>query len=120
MNRYAYDLIDIPERAGKPRTNGLALVRSPGMGLTAQRGFPEEAGNFVDYVKFASVTPRIYRESLFGEKFRLYRQHDVGAMSGGIFSSSPGGSRNSTGTSRLSRKWDSVLSRSGTVCWKFR
>ena len=85
VDRYAYDFIDIPERAGKPRTRGLTLVRDPGMGLTSQRIFLEDAGEFVDYVKFRNVTPRLFRESLIREKIRLYRDYGVGAMSGGIF-----------------------------------
>ncbi|MBI3044517.1 MAG: phosphosulfolactate synthase [Betaproteobacteria bacterium] len=85
MDKYAYDFIDIPDRPGKPRTRGLTLVRDPGIGLTSQRIFLEDAGEFVDYVKFRNVTPRLYRESLIKEKIRLYREHGVAAMSGGIF-----------------------------------
>jgi len=85
MNRYAYDFLDIPEARPKPRTRGLTFVRDPGMGLTAQNIFLEDSGEFVDYVKFRNVTPRLYRESLLIEKITRYQRHGIRTMSGGIF-----------------------------------
>ena len=85
MNKYAYDFIDIPEGLPKPRTKGLTFVRDPGMGLTSQKIFLEDAADFVDYVKFRNVTPRLYRESLIKEKIALYQRNGIRTMSGGIF-----------------------------------
>ena len=85
MIKYAYDFIDIPEGKPKPRTKGLTFVRDPGMGLTSQSIFIEDAGEFVDYVKFRNVTPRLYRESLIKEKILRYQQNGIRTMSGGIF-----------------------------------
>ncbi|MBI3938725.1 MAG: phosphosulfolactate synthase [Betaproteobacteria bacterium] len=85
MTKYAYDFIEIAERASKPRDRGLTFVRDPGTGLTAQRIFLESAGEFVDYVKFRNVVPRLFRESLIKEKIALYKQNGVRVMSGGIF-----------------------------------
>ena len=85
MTKYAYDFIDIPEGRPKPRTKGLTFVRDPGMGLTSQDIFIEDAGDFVDYVKFRNVTPRLYRESLIKEKIERYQRNGIRTMSGGIF-----------------------------------
>ena len=85
MEKYAYDFIDIPEGIPKPRTRGLTFVRDPGMGLTSQEIFIEDAGEFVDYVKFRNVTPRLYRENLIKEKILRYQRNGIRTMSGGIF-----------------------------------
>jgi phosphosulfolactate synthase len=60
-------------------------VRDPGMGVKAQKLYVEGCAQFLDYVKFRNVTPRLFPEQLIKDKIALYNEYDVGVMSGGMF-----------------------------------
>jgi phosphosulfolactate synthase len=79
------DFLQIPERSGKPRSSGLTLVRDPGMGVHQVESFVESAGQYVDYVKFRNLTPRLHSEESLKQKIAIYQQADVPVFAGGIY-----------------------------------
>src|SRR3990167_4054921 len=82
--KQAMDFLSVIERAGKPRKNGLTLVRDPGFGLQLLRAHLETAAPFIDYAKVRNITPRLFPESLLIDKIALYREHDIEMFFGGI------------------------------------
>lgn len=82
--KQAMDFLSIIERTGKPRKNGLTLVRDPGFGLQLLRAHLETAAPFIDYAKVRNITPRLFPESLLIDKIALYREHDIELFFGGI------------------------------------
>lgn len=80
----ALDFIEIVERAAKPRTTGLTLVRDPGFGLQMLRAHLETAAPFIDYAKMRNLTPRLFPESLLVDKVALYREYQIEVFFGGI------------------------------------
>ena len=83
--KYAMDFIDMMERSGKPRESGLTLVRDPGMGAMQTRAFLESAAEYVDYVKFRNITPRLFSEESMCEKIKINHEYEVKVFTGGIY-----------------------------------
>lgn len=76
-----FDLIQIPERTAKSRTNGLTMVMDKGLSIPDVESFMSVAAPHVDIVKLgfgtAYVTPNLK------EKIALYKQFDVHVYFGG-------------------------------------
>jgi len=83
--KYAMDFIELMERSPKPRQSGLTLVRDPGMGTLQTRAFLESAAEYVDYIKFRNVTPRLFSEELIKDKIKLNQEFNVKVFTGGIY-----------------------------------
>lgn len=81
--KYALDFIQIVERANKPRTSGLTLVRDPGYGLKMIEAYLETGAPWIDYVKFRNYNPRFYSEQLFFDQIKLYRSNQIKVLVGG-------------------------------------
>lgn len=82
--KYALDFLDVDIRPGKPRSNGLTIVRDRVRGLAEQQSFLETYAPFVDFAKISNLSPRFYPEELIFRKIALYRDFDVQPFFGGI------------------------------------
>jgi phosphosulfolactate synthase len=75
------DLLNLPERSGKPRSQGVTHVIDRGLSITEIEGLVEVAGEFVDIVKLgwgtALATGNLER------KLACYREHDIPVVLGG-------------------------------------
>jgi len=72
---------DLPERPGKPRTEGLTHVMDKGMNLREIEGMFDVGGEFVDIVKFGWGTS--YVTNNLEKKIALYRSFDTPVVCGG-------------------------------------
>src|SRR5947209_15459411 len=73
--------LDLPERPGKPRLEGLTHVIDKGMNLREIEGMFDTAGQFVDIVKFGWGTS--YVTNNLEKKIALYRSFDTPVVCGG-------------------------------------
>jgi len=73
--------LDIPERAGKPRSRGLTHVMDKGLNLRDIEGLFDTAGEFVDIVKLGWGTS--YVTNNLEKKISLYRSFDTPVVCGG-------------------------------------
>jgi phosphosulfolactate synthase len=75
------DLLNLPERSGKPRDRGVTHVIDRGLSIAEIEGMIEVAGDFVDIVKLgwgtALATGNLER------KLECYRSHDIPVVLGG-------------------------------------
>jgi phosphosulfolactate synthase len=75
------DLLNLPERSGKPRSNGVTHVIDRGLSVAEIEGMVEVAGEFVDIVKLgwgtALATGNLER------KLDRYRQYGIPVVLGG-------------------------------------
>jgi phosphosulfolactate synthase len=75
------DLLNLPERSGKPRSRGVTHVIDRGLSIAEIDGMVEVAGEFVDIVKLgwgtALATGNLER------KLECYRQHGIPVVLGG-------------------------------------
>ncbi len=75
------DLLNLPERSGKPRSDGVTHVIDRGLSIAEVDGLVEVAGEFVDIVKLgwgtALVTGNLER------KLDRYREHGIPVVLGG-------------------------------------
>jgi phosphosulfolactate synthase len=87
MTKHPFEFVPIPaERImDKPRRNGRTMMIDWGLDLPRQRGILDLLGRYVDIAKIPIGTPRLYDEAALGEKFALYRDHQVLTMVGGGF-----------------------------------
>src|SRR5919204_78519 len=73
--------LDLPERPGKPRTEGLTHVIDKGMNLRDIEGLFDTAGQFVDIVKLGWGTS--YVTNNLEKKIALYRSFETPVVCGG-------------------------------------
>jgi phosphosulfolactate synthase len=73
----AFAALRIPSRAAKPRSAGQTIVADRGLGTRAQADLLEVGGDFVDWVKLCSTSPRLLATELLERKIRLYREARV-------------------------------------------
>ena len=85
--------LDLPQRPGKPRTEGLTHVIDKGLNLRDIEGLFDTAGDYVDIVKLGWGTSYVTRN--LEKKIALYRYFEtpIGPRSGyiadaGVFSKS--------------------------------
>jgi phosphosulfolactate synthase len=75
------DLLDLPERSAKPRSDGLTHVIDRGLSIAAVDGMIEVAGDFVDIVKLGWGTA--LRTGNLDRKLAHYREHGIPVVLGG-------------------------------------
>jgi len=75
------DLLDLPDRAAKPRQQGLTHVLDRGLSLAEVDGLAEVAGDYADIVKLGWGTA--VATGNLEAKLRRYREHGMTAMLGG-------------------------------------
>jgi phosphosulfolactate synthase len=75
------DLLDLPERASKPRSEGITHVLDRGLSVSEIDGLVEVAGEYVDFVKLGWGTA-VATQNLEA-KLARYRDHGIPVMLGG-------------------------------------
>lgn len=70
-------VIEVPGRAAKPRQRGQTVMADKGLGIREAEDLLELVGDFVDWVKIASSTVRLYRPGLLARKLAVYREADI-------------------------------------------
>src|SRR5512132_3118082 len=73
--------LDLPQRPGKPRTQGLTHVIDKGLNLRDIEGLFDTAGEYVDVVKFGWGTSYVTRN--LEKKISLYRSFETPVVCGG-------------------------------------
>ena len=94
------ELLNLPERGGKPRSGGVTHVIDRGLSTAEIDGMIEIAGEFVDIVKLGWGTA-LATGNLAG-KLERYRVHGIPVVLGGTLNSGSSTSRSPTGRSRSS------------------
>jgi phosphosulfolactate synthase len=75
------DLLNLPQRAARPRTEGVTHVIDRGLSLAEVDGLVEVAGDYVDIVKLGWGTALV--TSNLDRKLERYRQHGIPVVLGG-------------------------------------
>jgi phosphosulfolactate synthase len=75
------DLLDLPQRATKPRSEGITHVLDRGLSVSEIDGLVEVAGEYVDFVKLGWGTA-VATQNLEA-KLARYRDHGIPVMLGG-------------------------------------
>ncbi len=75
------DLLNLPERSGKPRDRGVTHVIDRGLSIADIEGMVEVAGEFVDIVKLGWGTALATRN--LERKLECYRSHQIPVVLGG-------------------------------------
>ena len=81
MHGFSDGFLDLPQRPGKPRTEGLTHVMDKGMNLREIEGLFDTAGQFVDIVKLGWGTS--YVTNNLEKKIALYRSFETPVVCGG-------------------------------------
>jgi phosphosulfolactate synthase len=81
MQGFNDGFLDLPDRPGKPRTEGLTHVIDKGLNLRDIEGMFDTAGQFVDIVKFGWGTS--YITNNLEKKIALYRFFETPVVCGG-------------------------------------
>jgi phosphosulfolactate synthase len=75
------DLLDLPPRAAKPRSEGITHVLDRGLSVADVDGLVEVAGSYIDFVKLGWGTA--VATGNLEAKLARYKQHGIPAMFGG-------------------------------------
>jgi phosphosulfolactate synthase len=75
------DFLDLPERAGKPRREGITHVVDPGLSTAEAASFIETAGDYVDYVRLGWGSAYVTGD--VRAKIEAYREKGVPVLLGG-------------------------------------
>src|ERR671928_590599 len=81
MPGFSDGFLNLPQRPGKPRAEGLTHVIDKGLNLRDIEGLFETAGEFVDVVKLGWGTS--YVTNNLAQKIALYRSLDTPVVCGG-------------------------------------
>src|SRR5438876_2379753 len=81
MPAFSDGFLDLPERPGKPRLEGLTHVIDKGLNLREIEGLFDTAGQFVDIVKLGRGTS--YVTNNLEKKIALYRSFETPVVCGG-------------------------------------
>ena len=76
-----FNLPNLPDRASKPRTNGLTMMMDKGLSIRQVEDFLETAGELTDMVKFGFGTSIISPN--LAEKIKLYQNANIDVYLGG-------------------------------------
>ena len=76
-----FNLPNLPERASKPRTNGLTMMMDKGLSIRQVEDFIETAGELTDMVKFGFGTSIISPN--LSDKIKLYQNANIDVYLGG-------------------------------------
>ena len=76
-----FDLPYLPQRASKPRTNGLTMMMDKGLSIRQVEDFIETAGELTDMVKFGFGTSIISPN--LSDKIKLYQNANIDVYLGG-------------------------------------
>jgi phosphosulfolactate synthase len=71
----------LPDRTGKPRQNGIAMVMDKGLSVREAEDFVESAGHLADFVKLGFGTSVVGNK--VREKVKVYQQANIKVYAGG-------------------------------------
>ena len=83
MTRKAFEIIDIVNRAEKPRDVGLTMVLDKGLGYHAAQDLMEYASEYIDIIKLGWGTHRLCSEETVKRKIQLYTDNSILVSNGG-------------------------------------
>ncbi len=83
MTRKAFEIIDIVNRAEKPRDVGLTMVLDKGLGYHAAQDLMEYASEYIDIIKLGWGTHRLCSEEVVRRKIQLYTDNSILVSNGG-------------------------------------
>ena len=83
MKRKAFEIIDIVNRAEKPRDVGLTMVLDKGLGYRAAQDLMEYASEYIDIIKLGWGTHRLCSEEAVKRKIQLYTDNSILVSNGG-------------------------------------
>ena len=83
MKRKAFEIIDIVNRAEKPRDVGLTMVLDKGLGYRAAQDLMEYASEYIDIIKLGWGTHRLCSEEIVKRKIQLYTDNSILVSNGG-------------------------------------
>ena len=83
MTRKAFEIIDIVNRAEKPRDVGLTMVLDKGLGYHAAQDLMEYASEYIDIIKLGWGTHRLCSEEIVKRKIQLYTDSSILVSNGG-------------------------------------
>ena len=76
-----FNITHLPNRASKPRKNGLTMMMDKGLSIRQVEDFIETAGHLTDLVKFGFGTSII--STNLEQKIKLYQEADISVYFGG-------------------------------------
>ena len=87
MAGFAFDFVPLPAERSmeKPRTSGITMMIDKGETIEYLQGLLRMSGPFIDLVKIAVGTSRLYLEDYYREKLELFKSHDIKPFIGGQF-----------------------------------
>ena len=85
MTEFLFPNIPIPERQSKPRKRGLTMMIDWGLPLGLQKDCLDAQGIYVDEAKIAASIPRVMPKTYLKKKMDAYREHEIFAFPGGLF-----------------------------------
>jgi phosphosulfolactate synthase len=83
MTRKAFEIIDVVNRAEKPRDVGLTMVLDKGLGYHAAQDLMEYASEYIDIIKLGWGTHRLCSEEIVKRKIQLYTDNSILVSNGG-------------------------------------
>lgn len=83
MTRKAFEIIDVVNRAEKPRDVGLTMVLDKGLGYHAAQDLMEYASEYIDIIKLGWGTHRLCSEEIVRRKIQLYTDNSILVSNGG-------------------------------------
>jgi len=83
MKRKAFEIIDVVNRAEKPRDVGLTMVLDKGLGYHAAQDLMEYASEYIDIIKLGWGTHRLCSEEIVKRKIQLYTDNSILVSNGG-------------------------------------
>ena len=83
MKAKAFGIIDIANRAEKPRDIGLTMVLDKGLGYHAAQDLMEYASEYIDIIKLGWGTHRLCSEEVVKRKIQLYTDNSILVSNGG-------------------------------------
>ncbi len=79
----AFEIIEIVNRAEKPRDVGLTMVLDKGLGYHAAQDLMEYASEYIDIIKLGWGTHRLCSEEIVKRKIQLYTDNSILVSNGG-------------------------------------
>ncbi|NAS88691.1 phosphosulfolactate synthase [ANME-1 cluster archaeon AG-394-G21] len=83
MTRKAFEIIDVVNRAEKPRDVGLTMVLDKGLGYHAAQDLMEYTSEYIDIIKLGWGTHRLCSEEVVKRKIQLYTDNSILVSNGG-------------------------------------
>jgi phosphosulfolactate synthase len=77
-----FNLINMPERTGQPRSYGITMVTDKGLSLQEAKDFLSISAPYVDMVKLAFGTPLLSAD--LDKKIKLYQSYNIHVFFGGL------------------------------------